>query len=865
MLSVFDLTTEGLKQPNCVDEPMPQFSWKLLSSNCDVTQNSYHIIVGNCGGVVWDSGEVVGEQSLYVKYAGKQLEPFSEYTWCVHITDNKGESVISDPAFFETGRMGTPWKAKWITTSSRRDKDDVTPTHLYRKIFEVGKKVKKAVVYVSSLGVYSLSIGGKKVGEHYFTPGYTDYKSHVQYQGYDVTSLLSTGTNSLLCEVGGGWYTGRLALVLKGNRYGKKRALILELHITYEDGAKEIIASDEGFEYTCDGPRVFAGFFDGEIYDANRENNAGWQYHKVRIYQKKAPRIVPDIGVPVKRHGRVYPVSSYVLEDSIIYKFEKNFAGIIHIEVNAPEGRVITISHAELLNKRCDIDTINLRTAKATLVYISKGGVQSYEPLFTYMGFQYIKVVGITHSQINSIFAYELYSDLETVGSFTCSNELLNQLQRNIQNSQKSNFIDIPTDNPQRDERAAWTGDIAMFSKTAVFNMKTERFMRKWLRDLRSEQLRNRGRIPFIVPSGNIFYMKLITSPIWSDAAVIVPWDVYLSSGDTRLLRENYSCMKRWVKTFIGMTTFGKLPFMKNYYVFRGFCFADWLAPDCSISDQIFKRGRWMATAYLANSVRILVDTSRVLGYKEEEETYRKLYSKVCRSFCETLLDDQNQIKDGFQSVYAVAIRFGLLPGRAREIAVNTLDKEIIRHNYHLMTGFAGTPHAPFALSDNSKKETAFRLLLQESCPSWLYSVKCGATSIWERWDAIREDGSINDSPQIGKGNMVSLNTYAFGAIGEFLYSRVAGLEALEGGYKRFRVTPLIGGGLTFAKAAHESPYGTIRVEWSIDESDVFHLFTVVPIGAIGEIELPDGQQFSAGSGEYNFQCQVPKNDIAME
>ncbi len=856
MLRVIDLKTEGLTDLIGIDEKNPQLCWKLISDNQNVVQETYRVVVQLSGHIVWDSGTVASSQSVFVAYAGEALKPFAVYSWRVIVTDNHGETAESENVTFETGRLGAPWHARWITSSSKFDDDSVTPTHIYKKKFEVSKKIKKARIYASSLGVYSLSIDGNMVGDRFFAPGYTDYKRHVQYQTYDVTSLLSAGENTLMCEVAGGWYTGRLALVLKGNRYGKKRALILELHIDYEDETNEVVATDGGFEYTCDGPRTFAGFYDGEIYDAYREDSSNWQYHQARVFKGKTPLIVSDIGLPVKKHDKVYPVSSYIFEDSIIYKFGKNFAGIIHIEINAPQGQRITISHAEILKRDGDLSTVNLRSAKAQIVYISKGGTQTYEPRFTYMGFQYVKVEGLTLSQIKSISAYELYSDLDISGSFSCSNELINQLQSNILTSQKSNFFDIPTDNSQRDERAAWTGDIAMFSKTAAFNMNVGRFMRKWLRDLRSEQSRNHGNIPFIIPSGNIFYMKFVTSPIWSDAALIVPWDAYMSTGDLRLLREHYPGMKRWVKTFIRMATLGKLPFMKSYYVFRGFSFADWLAPECSIPDQIFKRGKWMATAYLANSVRILEETSRLLGYSTEAKAYEKLHNRICRSFCDTLLDDQDQIKEGFQSIYATAVRFGILPEKASENAVNALEEDIIRHDDHLMTGFAGTPHVPFALTDNGKEETAFRLLLQESCPSWLYPVKCGATSIWERWDAVREDGSVNETPQMGKNNMVSLNTYAYGAIGEFLYSRVAGLEAIEGGYKRFKVVPVPGGGIRHAKASYESPYGTIRSEWDIDDDCEFHLLVAVPPNTQAEITLPDGQTKIVGSGEYRLTCR---------
>ncbi len=855
MLKVTHLNTEDLMNPIGIDELFPRYSWRLESDKKDVKQASYHIVVKGSDKVVWDSGEVMNDQSLYIVYSGKELKPFTTYTWTVRVTDNLGETACSEAASFETGRMGMPWAARWIATPGKMDDDSVTPTHIYRKVFAVHKPVVRARLYTSALGVYSINLGGRLVSDRFFAPGYTDYVRHVQYQAYDVTELISSGDNIVMCEVAGGWYTGRLGMVLKGNRYGKKRALILELHMDYADGTKGIVCSDESFEYTCDGPRRFAGFFDGEVYDANREDSRSWKYEKALLYKGKTPQIVPDIGLPVRRHSEIVPVATHTVGGSVIYNFGRNIAGIIKLCIDAPQGKTVTISHAEILGKDGDLYTGNLRTAKAQLIYISKGGAQEYEPRFTYMGFQYVKVEGVDISQIKSICAYELYSDLTVTVSFSCSHELLNKLQENIQTSQKANFVDIPTDCPQRDERVGWTGDIAMFSPTAAFNMNVGRFMRKWLRDLRSEQQRFiSGNIPFVVPSGNVFWMRLVTSPIWSDASVIVPWDTYMATGDLRLLTESYESMKRWLSTMKRISTFGKLPFMKNYYVYYFFSWGDWVAPGIPIKEQ-WRRGRWISTAYFANSAKMVAKIAHLLGNACDAEKYERLSEKIGLSFCRTFLDEGGHIKNGFQSIYADAIRFGILPEKAHQAAVEDLEKDVDKHNDHLMTGFPGTPHLLFALADCGREDTAFRLLMQESCPSWLYPVKCGATSIWERWDALQEDGSVNEE-QVGSSNMVSFNHYAYGAVGEFLYSRVAGLEPVESGYKHFKVAPIAGGGLTCAKACYQSPYGMILVEWAMREDQTFSLFVTVPPNTSATVCLPDKQQFEVGSGEHRYTCR---------
>ncbi len=855
MLKVTHLKTEDLTNPIGVDEPFPRFSWRLESDKKGVKQASYHIVVKASDDVVWDSGEVKNDQSLYIVYSGKELRPFTTYTWTVRVTDNLGKSACSEAASFETGRMGMPWAASWITTPGKIDDDNMTPPYLYRKVFTVQKPVVRARLYTSALGVYSINLGGRLVSDRFFAPGYTDYVRHVQYQAYDVTELISSGDNIMMCEVAGGWYTGRLGMVLKGNRYGNKRALILELHMDYADGTKGIVCTDENFEYTCDGPRRFAGFFDGEVYDANREDSRSWKYEKALLYKGKTPQIVPDIGLPVSRHSEIVPVATHTVGESVIYNFGRNIAGIIRLCIDVPQGKTVTVLHAEILGKDGDLYTGNLRTAKAQLIYISKDGVQEYEPRFTYMGFQYVKVEGVDASQIKSICAHELYSDLTVTGSFSCSHARLNKLQENILTSQKANFVDIPTDCPQRDERVGWTGDIALFSPTAAFNMNVGRFMRKWLRDLRSEQQRFiSGNIPFVVPSGNVFWMRLVTSPIWSDASVIVPWDTYMSTGDLRLLTESYESMKRWLSTMKRISTFGKLPLMKNYYVYYFFSWGDWVAPGIPIKEQ-WRRGKWISTAYFANSAKMVAKIAHLLGNARDAEKYERLSEKIRLSFCRTFLDEGGHIKNGFQSIYADAIRFGILPEKAHLAAVEDLEKDVVKHNNHLMTGFPGTPHLLFALADCGREDTAFRLLMQESCPSWLYPVKCGATSIWERWDALQEDGSVNEE-QVGSSNMVSFNHYAYGAVGEFLYSRVAGLEPVESGYKHFKVAPMAGGGLTCAKACYQSPYGMILVEWAMGEDQTFSLFVTVPPNTSATVCLPDKQQFNVGSGEHRYTCR---------
>ena len=857
MLRITGLTTESKVEPIGIDEQQPRFGWRLISDRDGVIQESYRIVVSTLAGIVWDSGTVKTDQSIYIPYEGDALCPHITYRWTVSIADNSGDCAEAE-SVFEMGRLNTPWQAKWVCTSGKLDDDSCEPTYHFKRIFSLEHRPVRARLYISALGCYACSIGGNRIGDDYFTPGYTDYLRHVQYQCYDVTEQIGAGENVLFCELAGGWYSGRLGMSQKRNRYGKKRALLFEIRLEYADGAIETIISDESTLYSKDGPRRFADFFDGEVYDASLEKPANWNFLPSRLYKCRTPCIVPEFGDRTIRHERVDPTLLPNAAEGIIYDFGKNFAGILHIELDAPAGTRVVVRHAELLTDDGTLSTENLRTAKAQIIYVCKNGPQSYEPLFTYMGFRYIEITGLELAQIKKVYAYELYADTPIIGAFSCDNELINKLQRNIVTTQKANFIDIPTDCPQRDERVGWTGDIAIYVGAACFNMNTARFLRKWLRDLRSEQDRAHGNIPYVIPTGNLAWMRIAPGPIWGDACAIVPWSAYMATGDIRFLEDSYESIKKWLKFMSRTMTLLHPLNPKKRFLYYGFNWGDWVAPGTNMQEQI-KRAQWLVTEYLAHSAHILGLASELLGKKKETETYIALEAKIKKCFCDNYLNEQGHIRGGFQSAYAVALSYDILPEAARMTALDDLEKDVISRGYHLSTGFPGTLHLPFALLDNGKADTAFRLLLQETCPSWLYSVKCGATSVWERWDALQEDGSLNVE-RVGSSNMVSFSHYAYGAIGQFLYERVGGLVANEAGYRRFTVRPYIGGGIEHACVSHETPYGRISSEWRRLNDGTFKLTVEAPANTRGIVILPTGEQRAIGSGTYEFACQLSNN-----
>ena len=848
-MAITDIKINDLTEPFGVDE-LFSVHWRLSSDKENVRQQKFRLKIFLANECIFDTEEKESDNS-FVSRPDVALVPYSTYTAELSVWDNHGD-FASKTASFYTGRCGEEWTSKWICADFERDEES-DPTYIFKKGFDTSKEVLKAIVFASALGCYNLKVNGMQASDEYFAPGFTDYNRIVQYNAYDITHLLRQGKNNIEFELASGWYSGRLGLMDRGHCYGNKRALIAEVRITYVDGTVEIISSNEIWQVTKDGPRRYAGFFDGEIYDAKLENT-DHIYSNAKIYCGPVPKIVSAIGVPVKKQSKIVPkLISIDEKGKRIYDFGKNFAGIVGINIDIPSGKRIKIRHGEIL-RNGKLYTDNLRTAKAELVYISKGRSESYEPRFTYMGFRYAEVSGIEDSTYFEIYAYELYSDCQIINSFTCSDQNLNQLHMNILTSQKANFVEIPTDCPQRDERCGWTGDIAMYCRTAVYNMDITRFMRKWLRDLRSCQ-RESGEVPIVIPDLNSKLIQNFGDPVWGDAAIIVPWAVYQASGDIGLLEECYESMKAWFNFQLKKCTNSD---GSEGYIWNGFHFGDWLAPNCTIEENASK-GRLTATAYFAHCADILKSTANVLGKAEDRAFFDEKGKKIREEFYRNFVNNEGYIKEGFQSIYALGVAFDILNEPEKAKAVEALNSDIIKNDYHLTSGFVGTPFVPFALSEYGYFDTAFKLLMQDTCPSWLYCVKKGATSIWERWDAIREDGTTNDEKITAEGasssNMVSFNHYAYGAIGEWIYKNIVGLKSIEPGFKKVEISPKPGT-LTFVSAKHESVMGTFSIDWSIKEGK-FMLEVQIPANTSARIVMPDGQIYETGSGRYVFNCNI--------
>ena len=833
-----------ISQMTCDGRPVPSFGWKLESDEPNCMQASYHLQVQAGGRPLWESGPVESGQSVHVPYGGAQLPPHTLCTAQVRITDARGQSAAAQTDFY-TGKMDEPWQGQWITTGNVNDKENMLPPELFQTTVTPRGELCRAVLYASVLGIYDAALNGEPVSSGFFAPGHTDYKSHVQFQCYDVTALMQPGETRLRFTLANGWYLGTIAR--KNNHYGNRRGLIAELRLEYADGSAETVCSGPDWKWTADGPVRYADFYNGQITDMAFTDETRWRWQAAVPLQAKTPALAEQIGPPVTAWREVSPVSIEPRGEGLIVDFGQNMAGVVRLRLRG-SGQWVKVRHAELLDDKGLLYTENLRLAKAELQIHTLDGERDYTPRFTFMGFRYAEITGIARNDILEITALALSSDTPETGTFSCSDELVNRLQQNIVWGQRANFIDIPTDCPQRNERLGWTGDIAVFSSTAAYNADVSRFLQKWLKDLRAEQ--RRGRIPFTIPDTHAFFPVAVTTAGWGDAAVMVPWAAYLAYGDLRVLEECYSSMKAFFETERRAAARFRVGWHK-YLWELGFQYGDWCAPNEGYLQWAAKK-RWLSTAYYANSAEILRQAAHALGREKDEAYYAGIRGKIEKAFRRAYLNDDGTLTGDFQSAYVCALYFDLLPEEARGPAAQRLVQLIEQSNGCLATGFLGTPYITFALSDNGHTREAYDLLLNEACPGWLYTVKAGGTTVWERWDALDENGRIRKD--IGISNMVSFNHYAYGAVGDWFYRRICGLEAALPGYRHFTIAPKPDCRFSYAETTHECPYGTILVRWELVGS-AFKLRCTVPTNTTASIVLPDGVKHEIGSGEHEFNC----------
>lgn len=856
MLKITDIQV-GHTIDNCITDTRPNIRF-ALESNVEGEALDYAII--RCGD--WS---IRTTDQLNNVYDGS-WSPFTTYDLRIEAFGTSGEQAVANASFI-TGRLDTPWKGQWITDGlySFPEKESPVPM-VFRKEFALGKTVKKAWINATALGIYVMELNGQRVGEDYFAPGLTSYEHQIQYQTYDVTKLLQN-RNEIMVTVAGGWAAGAFTYGRKSHISCDRQAFLGEVHVLYDDGSSDVYATDTSWQVTEQGPVKMAEWYDGETYDATCNwNQVIWRTATITA-PRNNPKLIAQYGEPVRAQESMEPVScSQAPSGEYIYDFGQNFAGVIAIHVkNAKAGQVLTFRHAEVLMDG-ELFVKSLRTAKATATYTCKDGEQTYSPQFTYMGFRYVGMTGIQPEDIE-VRAYVLHSNIASIGTFECSNPLINQLHHNIIWGGKSNFVDIPTDCPQRDEREGWTGDTAVFASTACFNFDMSRFYDKWLLDVSAEQGPH-GGIPMVVPKQGDAWPAMATS-CWGDCCILVPWAEYLARGDQELLKRQYPTMKKFLGAAKKWSHFLSVTPSRRYVWSFPFHFGDWCAPDGTAKDWVL-RGKWVGTAYFANSCSIVVRIARILGYEEDAKYYEKLRNKIIKAYRKVFTDGQGKLKKEFQTAYVLPLFFDMTDGEETKAMAANLARMIRDNGNKLATGFPSTPYLLFALSDYGYLDLAYDVLLQEDCPGWLYEVKSGGTTIWERWDALRPDGTVNigsltdtDVKEAEDGGMVSFNHYANGAVGDWLYRRMAGIEPISGGYRTFRVAPKLGGGITYAKAGIRTPYGHAKVVWELKD-ERFEIQVEVPVSTSCMLELPDGTVKDLSSGKHHYSCEY-KNSNGLE
>jgi len=845
-LKVRDLTVEYKKNPTGIDTRKPRFSWKITGTGTGIMQTAYSIRVATDqkfpkSKMIWQSGKRGSDESVLIEYNGPALKSGQKYFWQVKVWDNKKrQSKWSETAYWETGLLSpSDWKAKWIEMQG--DTLRYAPSPHFRKEFSVTKPVAKATVYVTSHGLYELHLNGKKVGDQVLTPGWTSYGKRLQYQVFDVTNQVTRGKNAIGAVLGDGWYRGTLGWSNNWSIYGKRLGLLMQLRIIYADGSEDLIITDETWECNNDGAIRMSDIYNGEEYDAGKKltgwnrpdyNDQSWEKVRTGNYSNN---LIASESVPVRKIEEIKPVKIFTTpKGSLVADMGQNMVGWIRLKVTGPKGTVITVRHAEVLDKYGEFYTENLRSAKAQFNYtLSGAGEEIYEPRFTFFGFRFIEVTGFPGIlSADNITGVVVHSDMRPTGTFECSNPLLNQLQHNIKWGQKGNFVDVPTDCPQRDERLGWTGDAQAFSRTAAFNHNVAPFFTKWLKDVALDQ-KPGGEIPDVIPDVLNRQDAKTASPSagWGDVAVIVPWTMYTVYGDRHLLEEQYPSMKAWVEYIRNRAG-------EDYIWNGGSKYGDWLFYHPPVNNHSEPDGHtdhdFIATAFYAYSTSLLADAAKELGKTDDQKYYRELFNKIKTVFINEYVTPAGRVGTNSQTSYVLAIMFDLLPENLREKAAQFLVDDIKSRRNHLSTGFLGTPFLCHVLTQTGHSDVAYDLLLQETYPSWLYPVRMGATTIWERWDGQKTDSTFQDA------GMNSFNHYAYGAIGDWMYRVSAGLDAKSPGYKKLLIKPYISDKLTYAKATFESLYGTVVSGWERKEGKII-VKVIIPANTTAEILLPEG------------------------
>lgn len=887
-LIISDITVEHMRKPLGIDIVAPRFAWKLRSDAQNVKQTAYRLVISSDDNSI-DTGRIESGESIEVTADGFGAKPMTSYRVALTVWDDKGRSASAETGF-ETGRMGVPFAGGWVepeqepTPSSmegdregdtiaedaiprdaqgRRTFEEFRPAQYIRIPFASDKPVRRARVYATAHGLYGLEINGICPDERWLAPENTAYNKLLNYQTYDITEYVRSGENTIDVTLADGWWAGRVGTTGDCCQYGDRTALLLNAEIEYMDGSRQTVTAEDGVSAT--GPIVFADLFVGEKYDATREFS---EWRPVKKVDYPMDNLVGQRMPPVRPVKVFEPVAVFTAPDGdTIIDAGQVVAGVTALSVTCEAGREIKLEHFEVLDRDGNyFDSILNTNKEQTDIYITKGGAQTWHPRFTYHGFRYARVTGWPGEMHTSDFKIiALASEMDDIGHMTTSDAKLNQLLSNIRWSQISNTISIPTDCPQR-EKAGWTGDIMAFAPTLCFNREADAFLSSWLDNLRAEQLPD-GAVPMIVPYLKAYATFLRdnlgsdTSCGWGDAAIVVPYTLYKAYGDRRVLQENYAAMRRWMDYIDdrarnhhpdGYEGWDDARKARSRYLWNtDFHFGDWLIPSIvlgnpdamAMNQTAYATMGIVAPAYYAFSAKNMAEIAAVLGRNEDAKHYHELYENIREAFIAEYVHEDGTVDADFQGIYVIALKMGLVPDEVRTKMVNHLCDMIRENGDRLDTGFLSVLFLMDALCENGREDVAYKLLFQTGCPSWLYEVEKGGTTMWESWGAIAEDGTVST---------YSYNHYAFGCVMDWMSRHIGGLQAIEPGYRRFRVKPSFASGLTSAAVSEDTPYGVAAVEWhAIGDAVCVHV--EVPVNTEAVIELPNMEPVTVGSGGYDW------------
>jgi alpha-L-rhamnosidase len=860
LLESVALRTEYRIDPLGIDEVQPRLSWQVESKSRGEKQTAFQILVASSAkllqqgkGDLWDSGRFMSDETIGTVYAGSPLVSQEHCYWKVRIWNQEGQATWSHPAEWSMGLLKPEdWLSGWIGYDAERlklahplladgagdgQKADpyLPPVPYFRKNFNVGRSIVRATLYASALGLAEVHLNGHRVSEDFFTPGWTDYDKRVLYRTYDVTPLVNRGENVVGAMLADGWYSGYIGYAKKRDYYGKLPRVRLQLQLEYSDGTSAIVGTGPDWKATT-GPVREADFLKGETYDARQEQD-GWdqpgfkddQWQPVITDNEVHPLMQAHPGPPVRViAGFKAKTISEPKPGVYVLNLGQNFAGIARLKVVGQSGQKITLRFAERLNPDGTIYTTNLRSARSTDTYICKGkGVEIWEPHFTFHGFQYVEVTGLKSSPTEDmVVGLALSSDTPVVGSFTCSDPMLNQLYNNIYWTQRANFIDIPTDCPQRDERLGWTGDAQVYVRTATLNCDVEAFYTKWLVDLDEDGQRADGEFPMVAP------VKVAGDdggPAWADSGVICPWTIYDVYGDRRILERHYEAMTRFIAFCQNRSKASLLPPDKYH------CFGDWLNINDNTPNDV------ICTAYFAYSTKLTAQAAEVLGKTADSAKYHELFNRIKAAFNQAYVTDDGRIKGDTQTGYVLALKFDLVEGERAKLAAQHLVENIAKRDWHLSTGFIGTKDLMLVLSKIGRNDVAYRLIYNDTFPSWGFSIKQGATSIWERWDGWTPEKGFQDP------GMNSFAHYSFGAVYQWMVENIGGIRSDGPSYKHLIIAPQLDGRLTHATVGYDSIRGHIESVWKRD-GDKFILDVTIPANTTATVHLPMNPSANSGT-----------------